>query len=156
MSIKKINKAIIRRFYRSIREVSYLQQINEVDIHETGILNSMRNIFSEVYTSDCLMHDTKGDRSLEEVMKETASYFAAFPDTKTIVEDMIADGDKVVTRWTMCSTHKDTLCDIPTTGKKTVIKGITLRRMVNRKVVEEWSLTDAPSFMQQIQAITTQ
>ena len=108
MSIKEVNIALIRRFYRSICEVSYLQQINEVDNRETGIINFIRNTFAEVYTSDCLIHDIKGDRSFEEVIKETASYFVAFPDTKIIVEDMIADGDKVVTRWTMRSTHEDT------------------------------------------------
>ena len=155
MSIKK-NKALIHRFYRSICEVSYLQQINEVDIREKSIINIIRNIFAEVYTSDCLMHDIKGDRSLEEVITETASYFTTFPDTKIIIEDMIADGNKVVTRWTMHSTQKDILRDIPTTDKKNVIKGITLRRMANGKVVEEWTLTDMPSFMQQIQAIRTQ
>jgi steroid delta-isomerase-like uncharacterized protein len=156
MSIKEINKERISHFYHSIREVSYLRTINEVGVRETGIINSIRNIFAEVYASDCLIHNTKGDSSLEEVIMETASYFAAFPDTKTIVEDMIADGDKVVTRWTMQNTHKDILHGSQTTGKKNVINGITLRRIANGKVIEEWSLTDMPSVISQVDAFLSQ
>ena len=101
------------------------------------------------------MHDAKGDRSLEEVIKETTSYFTAFPDIRATVEDMIAEGDKVGTRWTMHITHEAKLRRIPATPKQ-VIKGITIRRIANGKVVEEWLLMDRPDLVEQFGTIPSQ
>ena len=142
------NKAIIRRYYDSFGKENYVRQIREAE-------KVVRTIFAEAYAPGCFMHATEGDRSLEEDIKEAASYFAAFPDLRATVEDMIAEGDKVVTRWTMRGTHEGMVRDIPATGKQVTVKGVTIKRMANGKVVEEWSLIDMLGLLQQVGAITS-
>jgi steroid delta-isomerase-like uncharacterized protein len=102
------------------------------------------------------MHATEGERSLEDDIKETAMYLAAFPDLKVNIQDMVAEDDKVVTRWTMNGTHETTLHDIAATGKQVTVKGVTTKRIASGKIVEEWSLIDIFGLMQQLGAIPLQ
>lgn len=151
MSVEE-NKAIVRRFYESIGHENQARQIREAGNPIAGAEKVVRAIFTQAYTPDCLMHATEGDRSLEEDIKDTALYFAAFPDIKATVEDVIAEGDKVVARWTMRGTHENAVKDIPATGKKVTVNGITIKHMANGKVVEEWALINMLSLFQQIGA----
>jgi steroid delta-isomerase-like uncharacterized protein len=66
----------------------------------------------------------------------------AFPDFQVTVEDQIAEGDKVVTRWTARGTHKGEFQGIPPTGRQSAITGITIDRIANGKVVECWTNAD--------------
>jgi len=66
----------------------------------------------------------------------------AFPDFQVTVEDQIAEGDKVVTRWRASGTHRGEFQGIPPTGRQAVITGITIDRIANGKVVEGWTNTD--------------
>ncbi len=152
MSIEE-NKAFVRHFYESFGKEDHVRQIREAENHEAEAEKVVRAIFSEAYAPDCFMHATEGDRSLEDDIKDTALYFAAFPDIKATVEDMIAEGDKVVARWTMRGTHEGTVRDIPATGRQVTVKGVTIKRVASGKVVEEWALIDMLGLMQQIGAI---
>lgn len=142
MFIKKDNKAIIRRFHKSMNDVNYLNRRDNVKFRETGIKKLINNIFNEFYTRDCITHGINSDNSLKDTIKETISYFNTSLEIKTTVEDMIAQGDKVATRWTMHVTHKDTAHDIPSAGNKEIIKGITIRRIARGKISEEWLLAN--------------
>ena len=97
MSIEE-NKAIVRRFYESIGGERWTRRIREATNREAETEKLLSGYFSEYYAPDSRMHATEGDRSLEEDIKETAPYFTAFPDLKANVEDLIAEGDKVVAR----------------------------------------------------------
>jgi len=66
----------------------------------------------------------------------------AFPDLQVTVEDQIAEGDRVVTRWTAHGTHEGEFQGIPPTGNQGAITGITIDRIANGKVVECWTNTD--------------
>jgi steroid delta-isomerase-like uncharacterized protein len=66
----------------------------------------------------------------------------AFPDLQVTVEDQIAEGDKVVTRWTARGTHKGEFQGAAPTGKHGAITGITIDRIANGKVVECWTNAD--------------
>jgi len=77
-------------------------------------------------------------------------YRSALPDVQMTIEDQIADGDKVVTRWTARGTHKGELMGIPPTGKQTTVTGISFNRWANGKVVESWTNFDALGMMQQL------
>jgi predicted ester cyclase len=66
----------------------------------------------------------------------------AFTDLQPTVEDVIAEGDKVVTRWTIRGTHQGEIEEFgPPTGKQAEIKGITIHRIEGSKIVEEWNAT---------------
>jgi predicted ester cyclase len=67
---------------------------------------------------------------------------AAFPDVQLTVDDQIAEGDKVVTRWHCEMTHLGTLGSLPATGKRVTITGITIDRFEGGKIVEAWRSMD--------------
>ena len=75
---------------------------------------------------------------------------AAYPDTHYTIDDMLAEGDKVVSRWTAHGTHQGVLMGIPATGKQVTVTGITIDRIVDDQVVESWSIFDALGMLQQL------
>ncbi len=77
-------------------------------------------------------------------------YRSAFPDTHITIEDQIAEGEKVVTRWTARGTHKGELMGIPPTGKQVTVTGISISHIVGSKVVESWTNFDVLGMMQQL------
>ena len=77
-------------------------------------------------------------------------YRSAFPDLHYTIEDQIAEGDKVVTRWTARGTHKGELMGIPPTGKQGTVTGISVSRWANGKVVEIWINADDLGMLQQL------
>jgi steroid delta-isomerase-like uncharacterized protein len=82
-----------------------------------------------------------------------SQYRSAFPDLHFTIEDMIAEGDKVVARWSVTGTHEGNLLGIPPTGKRTVGTGITIIRFVEGKDQEDWVNWDALGLMQQLGVI---
>lgn len=75
---------------------------------------------------------------------------SAFPDLEVTTEDLIAEGDKVVTRYTLTGTHEGPLMGIEPTGKKIEIEGISIGRFEDGQVVEGWSNIDVFGMMQQL------
>ncbi len=80
-------------------------------------------------------------------------YRSAFPDLHFTIEDQIAEGDRVVVRWTTRGTHKGELMGIPATGKPVVVTGIDIFHISSGKVVESWTNWDALGMMQQLGVI---
>ena len=80
----------------------------------------------------------------------------AFPDLTLTVDDMIAEGDKVVTRWTGSGTHSAEFMGVPATGKKVTFSGIVIDRISGGKIVEHWEQLDAMGIMQQLGVIPSQ
>lgn len=79
----------------------------------------------------------------------------AFPDTIHIIEDQIAEDDKVVTRLRGRGTFTGEILGIPPNGKVVEITGTSIHRLVDGKLVEHWANADLLSFMQQLGAIPT-
>ena len=76
-----------------------------------------------------------------------------FSDFEHHIEDMIAEGDKVVTRITTVGTHTGELLGIPPTGKRVTMRGIAIHRIKDGKLVEHWAQFDALGLLQQLGAI---
>lgn len=76
--------------------------------------------------------------------------FAAFPDGRHILEEVIAEDDKVVTRGTFSGTHRGELMVIPPTGKQVEFSVVHIDRLVNGKIVEHWGQGDTLAMMQQL------
>jgi steroid delta-isomerase-like uncharacterized protein len=106
----------------------------------------------EFYAADALWHEPDQDvQGLEEIRQYVDLYFGAFPDINFTVEDMIAEGEKVVTRWTVRGTHQEQTEEFgPPTGRQFEVEGLTLHRLEGGKIVEEWERYDNLSFMQQL------
>ncbi|MFN8458028.1 MAG: ester cyclase [Anaerolineae bacterium] len=82
-----------------------------------------------------------------------SGYFVAFPDAHFDIEDMVAEGDKVVARWTVRGTHQGNLAGIPPTGKPITVPGMWILRLANGKIAEQWGINDTLGLMQQIGVI---
>jgi steroid delta-isomerase-like uncharacterized protein len=113
--------------------------------------------FDEFYAADAVHHEPDQDlQGLEEVKQYTAMYFEAFPDMSVSVEDLIAEGDKVVSRYAYLGTHQGELQGIAPTNKHIEKEGITIHRIEGGKIVEEWEQYDKLSFLQQLGAVPEQ
>jgi predicted ester cyclase len=93
------------------------------------------------------MPDFKGPEGFKQyaTMNRTA-----FPDLRMTTEDTVAEGDKVVNRWTARGTHKGDLMGIAPTGKQVTMTGMVITRYVGGKQVEAWVLSDMLGMLQQL------
>jgi predicted ester cyclase len=82
-------------------------------------------------------------------------YRTAFPDLQLQVDDMMADGDKVISRFTIRGTHTGQLMNIAPTNKEVTVTGIVIVRFENGQNIEAWGETDRFGLMQQLGVIPT-
>jgi predicted ester cyclase len=80
----------------------------------------------------------------------------AFPDVKVTVEDLLADGDKVVALISIRGTQQRAFRAVSPTGKPITVTGIHIFRIENGKMVEHWGLVDRISALQQLGVIPPQ
>jgi predicted ester cyclase len=132
------NKAIVRR-YREIYNTNQLDQLGEVLAAELIAHTLMPGV----------------PRTLAGIKMVHQGTLAAFPDLRTTTEDLIAEGDKVVERWTQTMTHTGiAMFGAPAgSGKKIKTTGISLYRIASGKIVEHWANMDFVSVLQQIGAM---
>ena len=132
------NKATFRRYVEEVGNEGNLDLVDE--------------IFDRY-----LSHQSDGhaeERGPEDVKQFTGEFHQAFPDFRTVVEDQIAEGDKVVTRWRASGTHQGEFRGIAPTGKQITVTGIGIFRFSDEgKVVESWDNFDQLGMMRQLGAI---
>jgi steroid delta-isomerase-like uncharacterized protein len=92
-------------------------------------------------------------RGPESEKKRVTLYRTAFSDLRLTVEDMIAEGETVVARWSCRGAHKGDLNGIAPTGKQFVISGVSIVRFTGGKMVEGWINWDALGLMQQLSVV---
>ena len=90
----------------------------------------------------------------EDLKLFNAQAVAAFPDAHASIEDLIAEGDEVAVRWTLRGTHEGELRGgVPATGLRVEVSGITISRIRNGRVVENWGNYDMLGMLQQLGVI---
>ena len=104
-------------------------------------------------TTDYVQHGSTGDRSLQHIKAFYTLITAAFPDITGKIDDIIAEGDKVVVRMTTSGTHKGEFQGIPPTGKTVAINEMTIYRISEGKIAEGWGVSDMLGLMQQLGAM---
>jgi steroid delta-isomerase-like uncharacterized protein len=115
--------------------------------------DTLKDTLAEVYPDDVIWHEADGDIvGIEGVAQFVSMIRSAIPDLDIRLEDDMAEGDKVVTRWIASGTHQGELMGIAPTGSQVTFTGITIHRIEDAKIVEEWSNWDALGLMQQIGA----
>jgi len=90
----------------------------------------------------------------EGLKRFNAQAVTAFPDVHASIEDLVAEGDEVVVRWTLRGTHEGELRGgIPATGRRVEVSGITISRIRDGRLVENWGNYDLLGMLQQLGAI---
>ena len=116
-------------------------------------------VINELVARNAVFHDPSvpgGKFEGPEGLKQFAQiYRNAFPDLKITINDQIAEGDKVVTRWTGTGTHKGELMGIAPTGKHSTVTGITCERYQDAKMIESWGSYDMLGMLQQLGVVPT-
>ena len=134
MSIAE-NKAIVRRYLDSVW--------NERN----------RAVIDEVIAPSFIQHIANVPPGPGGVKGFFAMIDSAFPDARMMVEDLIAEGDRVVWRFTIHATHTGLFQGIAPTGRSVTITGMNIARMEDGKIVENWGEQDNLGLLQQLGVI---
>ena len=123
------NKAIVRR---------HAEALNDHDV----------SALDEIWDPELVWHGKlKGLEPMKELIEKS---FDAFPDFRATIDDEIAEGDRVVLRFTVYGTHEGEFHGIPPTGKQVTWTGINIYRLEDGKIVERWVCEDGLSLMEQL------
>lgn len=118
--------------------------------------NRNLKIIDELIAPDYVGHDpTQPEpiRGREGFKTFVGMYQSAFQDATVTIDDQIAEADRVVTRWTGRGTQTGELMGIAPTGKEVTVSGITVSRLADGRIVEEWELIDALGMLVQLGAV---
>ena len=139
MSAEESNKAIMRRFW---------------GVWDKGDIDLLDELLAPNYINHTLA--TPDLPPGPEGVKEVVSMFhSGMPDLRVVIEDMIAEGDKVATRYALEGSHKGELFGATPTGRQLSIKSMTVERVSEGKIIEHWRVTDELDMMRQLGAIGT-
>ncbi len=92
-------------------------------------------------------------RGIDGLKANFRQYMDGFHDARITVDDQIAEGDKVASRWTGRGTHTGEIAGIAPTGKEVTVTGLTISRLEAGKVAEEWTTWDTLGMLVQLGAI---
>jgi steroid delta-isomerase-like uncharacterized protein len=131
------NKALVRRYVEEVLNKKNLALIDEL-------------FASNFIDHDSSMPEARGPAGVKGL---AAMAHAAFPDLQFTVKDMVAEGDKVVYRYSLRGTHKGDFMGIAATGKQINVTGIHIYRVSDGKLQEEWENWDMLGLMRQLGAL---
>ena len=130
------NKATARRWYEGV--------------FNKGNLDLINGLFAPNFVDHDPVNPLPG---LEGVRQVVTMYRSAFPDLHITVEDWVAEGDKMVTRFRAQGTHSGALMGVPPTGKQVTVTGIDVLGFKNGKIAEHWGNRDDLGMLQQLGVI---
>lgn len=110
------------------------------------------DLIEEFYTENVIYHlvGMSSKTGTESVRKTVGTVLDAYPDLQYTIDDEIAEGDKVVSRWTMNGMLHGEMIDIPASGKDVIQSGVTIFHLSNARIDEFWFLSDNPEWIQQL------
>jgi len=115
------------------------------------------DLADELLSPDYVVHDSalpEPVRGIEGFKQLRAGYHSASSDIRTTIDDMIAEDDKVVIRWTTRGTHnKGEMLGVPPTGKQIEVTGITVNHISEGKIAEDWTVWDSLGLLRQLGAV---
>jgi predicted ester cyclase len=131
------NKAVIRRFVEEVQNKKDEAAYDE--LNDPGFVN--------LSAPPGIPSDREGGKVY------LFGFLNAFPDCQFTIDDMVAEGDQVVTKKTFRGTHTGEFAGIPATGKKVELQFVDIMRVRDGRIVEHWLSMDQLSFMQQLGVI---
>jgi steroid delta-isomerase-like uncharacterized protein len=131
------NKTVARRYFEEVRNRGDLGAID--DLFAPGFVLRVGGL-----------PDVRGSDGLRQ---SYGAFRAALPDLRFTVEDVIAEGDRVVVRWSARGTHQGPLLGVAATGRPVAITGIDVFRIDGGKIAEGWSNFDQLGLLRQVGAV---
>jgi steroid delta-isomerase-like uncharacterized protein len=114
------------------------------------------DVVDELVAPEFVNHDAalpEPTVGIEAAKASINGYREAFPDLRLTVEQQLAEGELVTTRWSARGTHQGELMGMAATGKQAIVTGITIDRIVDGRLVESWTNWDTLGLMQQLGVI---
>lgn len=115
------------------------------------------DVADAIFATGCVTHQLRSGLAADaeprgpEAMKEhVTSWIASFPDLHFGIEQMLSEGDRVVTQLLVEGTHQGAWLGIPASGRKIQIRMFTLHRVAQGKIVEDWVLVESLGIFQQL------
>ncbi len=113
------------------------------------------DMIDELFDSRYVLHvpgspDVEGPETLKQIVAES---LATLSEAVLTVDDMVAEGNRVATRWTMTAIHSGNFMGVPPTDQRITMQGMTIDRFVDGKVVEGWDSFDMYGVLKQMGAI---
>ena len=111
------------------------------------------DVIDEFVAADYVGHDSaepepiRGPVGVREFIER---YRSAFTGATLVVDDQVAEGSKVATRWTARGTHSGEISGIGPTGKDVTVSGLTISRFAGGKIVEQWTTWDTLGMLVQL------
>ena len=117
------------------------------EVYNRGDLDAVDDLASR----DLVIHAPSEEiRGREGAKRYVAALRTGFPDLHLTIEDQIAEGDMVVTRWTARGTHTGEFQGIPATGRQVRVAGTDIDHIIGGRTVECWAHVDELGLMQQL------
>ena len=132
------NKAIVRRWFDEVVSQGNIELVDEICMQCVPSFVVIQGV------ADPPPQGLEGVKGLIGVLR------TAFPDLKFTIEGQIAEGDQVATRLTVRGTHLGEFMGIPATGKQMAVSGVSIWRLADGKLVNEWVNWDSLAMMQQL------
>ena len=115
------------------------------------------DVADAIFAKDCVTHQLRSGvpvdavpRGPQAIKEHVAGWIASFPDLSFSIEQMLSEGDRVVTQLLMEGTHQGAWLGIPASGKKMQIRMFTIHRVLQSKIVEDWVLVESLGVFQQL------
>jgi steroid delta-isomerase-like uncharacterized protein len=126
------------------------QNIELMNRYQEAWSNEDIEALKEIISPDYVRHVSGGYMSLQETIESIKQQMEMLPDRTSIAQDIIAKGDKVISRYILRGTHKGDTEGIPATGNTVEIIAIKIIRVENGKIVESWEAGDTLAYALQI------
>jgi steroid delta-isomerase-like uncharacterized protein len=127
------NKTLARRWFE--------------DLFNRGDLDAAQEILSAEFVDHLPREEERG---LEELKQYVVMYRAAFPDIRDTIDEVVAEGEKVVVRWTSRGSHQGEFMGVAPTGRHVTFSGMRLFRIAENKIAESWVNIDQLGLLEQL------
>ncbi len=117
--------------------------------NERGV-DAVDDLFAPHFTDQQLARGPDGAVSLETLKERLRTLDAMLGPARFDEQEMIAEGDRVLVRWTVQGTHRGPYLGLPPTGRPFRVDGVNIFRVVDGRIVERWSFLDVPTLLAQL------
>ena len=115
------------------------------------------NVADEIFAADCVTHQLQSGaetlgvaRNAAAIKQHVSEWLTGFPDLRFTVEQMLVEGERVMTQSVMRGTHTGVWLGIAPTNKEVSVRLFVIHRVADGKIIEDWVLVEALGFFQQL------